>query len=310
MSDPLSQIVTLLSPVPSISKQIEGGGAWHVERRGRHSPFYCAVLEGSANLCIAGRAPLTLREGNFILIPEAHDFTLTSLIPPEGAALQPLETGPGKFRLGPAQTPVDYRALVGHCDFAAGEKNLLLSLLPDVIHIMNAPNLRLLIQLVHEETQAERPARLAMLRHLLEAMLIEVLRAAPHAALSPGLLRALGDPQLAPALRLIHADPAKTVPVAELARSAGLSRTVFFSRFREKTGSTPADYGLSLKMALARRALREDTPISLVARDLGYGSAGAFGAAFARENGVPPGVFAATALDQAMSRKAGMNKLV
>lgn len=304
MSDPLSQIVTLLSPVPSISKQIEGGGAWQVERRGRRSPFYCAVLEGCAELRIEGRAALTLREGDFILVPDTHDFTLTSLIPPEGAALQPLETGPGVFRLGQSEAPVDYRALVGHCDFAVGEKGLLLSLLPDVIHIADAPSLRLLMQLIHDETRADRPARLTMLRHLLEAMLIEALRSAPDAALSPGLLMALSDRQLAPALRMIHADPAITVPVAELARSAGLSRTVFFSRFREKTGKTPADYGLSLKMALARRALREGAAIARVARDLGYGSAGAFGAAFARENGVPPGVFSALASDQVAARAA------
>ncbi|MGU3399915.1 cupin domain-containing protein [Brucellaceae bacterium D45D] len=303
MSDPLSQIVTLLSPVPSISKQIEGGGAWQVERRGRHSPFYGAVLEGCAELRVVGRAPLILREGDFILIPETHDFTLASLVPPGGTALQPLETGPGLFRLGPPEAPVDYRALVGHCDFTAGEQGLLLSLLPEVIHVAGEPRLRLMVQIIHDETRADRPARLTMLRHLLEAMLIEALRSAPDAALPPGLLMALSDPQLAPALRMIHVDPAITVPVADLARSAGLSRTVFFSRFREKTGKTPADYGLSLKMALARRALREGAAIARVARDLGYGSAGAFGAAFARENGVPPGVFAASASDHAAARR-------
>ncbi|MEO3388202.1 AraC family transcriptional regulator [Mesorhizobium sp. CAU 1741] len=292
--DPLSSIVALLKPSPSISKMVEAGGRWQVERRDMASPFYCAIVEGRCRLTLRGRDPVSLAAGDFVLVPDLHDFTMTSEIaPPPHAARIPLETGPGTFRLGPADAPVEMRALVGHCRFNAPGKELLLSLLPDMIHVSGHERLMALVPLIHDETRSSRLARGMVLERLLEILLIEALRSGPGQALPPGLLRGMADPHLAGALRRIHADTRHMPSVAELARGAGMSRSSFFERFRTEVGSTPMEYVTAWRMAVARDLLlRGGMNNTEIALRIGYGSSSAFGMAFARHEGVSPGAFA------------------
>lgn len=72
MSDPLTQIIGLLQPNTSFSKLVIAAGAWSVRRSDDGLPFYCAVLEGSCSLSIAGREPITLVSGDFVLVPAAY----------------------------------------------------------------------------------------------------------------------------------------------------------------------------------------------------------------------------------------------
>jgi hypothetical protein len=79
------------------------------------------VVEGSCRLQVDGREPLTLEVNDFVLIPAAADFVMTSLHPAaEGMALsEPTRLPSGEFRLGDLEGPVNVRNLVGHCAFAA-----------------------------------------------------------------------------------------------------------------------------------------------------------------------------------------------
>ena len=96
MSDPVAEVVTLLKPRPSIAKQVTGGGQWHVERTELGSPFYCVLLDGECRLTIADGAPIVLHTGDFLLVPEAFSFTMSSLEPPlQSAPSQRLETSSG-----------------------------------------------------------------------------------------------------------------------------------------------------------------------------------------------------------------------
>ncbi len=292
--DPLSSVVALLKPAPSISKMVEAGGRWRVERSDMASPFYCAIVEGRCHLAVAGREPVTLVAGDFVLIPDLRGFSMYGEVSgAPGATRLPLETGPGIFRLGPPAAPVEMRALVGHCRFDAPAKDLLLSLLPEMIHVRGEARLMALVPVIHDETRADRLARGMILERLLEVLLIEALRSSPGPALAPGLLRGLSDPHLAGALRRIHADTSGALSVAGLARGAGMSRSAFFERFRAEVGKTPMEYVTAWRMAVAKHLLQQggltNTDIAL---RVGYGSASAFGMAFARHEGVSPGAFA------------------
>ena len=78
--------------------------------------------------------------------------------------------------------------------------------------------------------------------------------------------------------------------VAELAKEAGTSRSVFAERFLAATGTTPAKYLSELRMRLAIQYIRhEHQPIETVALRLGYGSLAAFSRAFKRIVGHAPG---------------------
>ncbi|BAR47370.1 AraC-type DNA-binding domain-containing proteins (plasmid) [Methylobacterium aquaticum] len=81
--------------------------------------------------------------------------------------------------------------------------------------------------------------------------------------------------------------------VAGLAQEAGLSRSVFFERFRRAVGVTPMEYLLAWRMALAKNLLRrEGGGIAEVAVRVGYGSASTFSVAFSRHVGLPPAAYA------------------
>jgi AraC-like DNA-binding protein len=81
--------------------------------------------------------------------------------------------------------------------------------------------------------------------------------------------------------------------VEELAREAGLSRSVFSERFGKKIGVPPMQYLIEWRMALAKAMLqRESPPLEIVAAAIGYQSASAFSTAFRREVGRPPSHFA------------------
>lgn len=273
-SDPLASVVALLKPAPSISKRVSGGGRWLVERTNMRSPFYCAVLEGSCRLTIHDRAPLVLEAGDFVLVPEVFDFTMSSIDPPpSGAPRLPLETGPGIFRLGDPDAPTEMRCLVGHCTFASPDRDLLVSLLPEVIHVRAQDRLSRLMQMIQEETQSDRAARDMVLRRLLELLLVEALRSVESSMAEPGLLRGLADPQLALALRQIHADPGAPLSVGGLADAAAMSRSTFFDRFRREVGTAPMEYVTAWRMAVAKMLLLQgNVAIAVIAQRVGYGS--------------------------------------
>ena len=208
-TDPLASVVALLKPEPSIAKLVNGGGCWRVQRANMASPFYCAMVEGTCLLTIRDRAPLVLEAGDFVLVPEVFDFTMSSINPPpSGAPHLPLETGPGMFRLGEQDAPTEVRCLVGHCSFASPDRELLVSLLPAVIHVRAQGRLIALVQMIQEETQSDRAAA-TWCSGGLELLLVEALRSVESTMAEPGLLRGLADPQLALALRQIHADPVR-----------------------------------------------------------------------------------------------------
>jgi AraC-like DNA-binding protein len=107
-----------------------------------------------------------------------------------------------------------------------------------------------------------------------------------------GWLRSLGDPRIAPAMRLMHAEPARSWRLEELARACAMSRTTFANRFREVAGTTPLAYLAAWRMHLASRALREgEIAVATLAEKLGYASESAFSAAFKRAMGASPRTF-------------------
>ncbi len=289
MSDPIAEVVSLLKPSPSISKLVTGGGRWLVERTELGNPFYCAVMEGHCQMTIAGRQPMQLRAGDFVLVPEIFSFTMSSAEPPpRGALAQRLETSPGIFRLGDPDAPTEIKAMVGHCAFGSDDKALLVSLLPEVICVRGEDRLTTLVGMINDETRHDRHAREMVLRRLLEVLLIEALRSTGGTAAPPGLLRGMADPQLAPTLRRIHEDPARDITVEALARDAAMSRSTFFERFRREVGVAPMEYATGWRMSLAKDLLRSDVATAEIARRVGYGSASAFSVAFSRHVGTSP----------------------
>lgn len=292
MIDPVAQMIGLLQPSASFSKLVTTSGRWAVQPPGV-GPFYCAVLEGSCGLSIPERAPVRLGKGDFMLIPAAEDFMVSSLSPPPGGRLtEPVEVRPGVFHVGERGTP-DTRMLVGHCAFTSNDVDLLVSLLPEWVVVRGERRLTTLVELLSEEARADRPGREAVLSRLLEVLLIEAFRATTRPTAAPGLLRGLADERLAAALRRMHGEPTRAWTAGELAQEAALSRSTFFERFRREVGVSPMAYLLGWRMAIAKDLLSGDgVSVDEVAQRVGYSSSSTFSVAFARQVGASPTTYA------------------
>lgn len=149
---------------------------------------------------------------------------------------------------------------------------------------------------IDQTAPSNRSASLVSTR-LPELVLIEVLRV--HLATAPsadsGWLAALHDPVLAPALSLVHGEPAHRWTVAELATRSAVSRSALDERFRQVLGRSPIRYLTEWRMHLAQELLATtDITVYELARRVGYISEEAFSRAFKRERGLPPGQWRAT----------------
>ncbi|MGW1064945.1 AraC family transcriptional regulator [Streptomyces aureus] len=141
------------------------------------------------------------------------------------------------------------------------------------------------------EMARDEPGQAVVLDRLLDLLTISALRAwfsRPEAA-APAWYRALADPVVGRALRLLQDDPARPWTVAALAAETGVSRAALARRFGELVGEPPMTYLTGRRLASAADRLREsDDTLETIARHVGYGSAFALSSAFKRLYGVSP----------------------
>lgn len=292
MPDPLSQVIELLRPRAVYAKAISGAGRWGVRYSDFGQPGFCAMIEGQCRLAVDGEPPVMLEQGDFVLLPATPAFTMSGREPVTPKRIDPKSVAADaqEVRYGRQDGPPDMRQFGGYFVFGSPDAALLVSLLPRMIHIRNAPRLAALVRIVGEEAAGDAIGRNLILERLVEILLVEALRSAPGDGASPGLLRGLADGRVSAALRRMHDDTARGWSVAELAREVGMSRSAFFERFSRTVGVAPMEYLLGWRMAVARNLLRNgaDT-LDEVARRIGYGSASTFSTAFSRHVGQPPG---------------------
>lgn len=292
MTDPLADFITLLKPRAVFSKGISGAGRWGVRYSRFGKPGFCAVLEGSCRLAVDGLAAVTLEAGDFVLLPATPAFTMSGFEPVTPQRLDPhaMAGTTGEVRHGRRGGKPDVRQLGGWFEFESPDAALLVSLLPPMIHLHGVERLSTLVRLVNDEAKNARAGRDLVLGRLVEVLLVEALRAAPGENAPAGLLRGLADARVAVAIRQMHADPARSWTVEQLAKKAALSRSAFYERFTRTVGMAPMEYLLAWRMAVAKNLLRrQDLRLDEVAERIGYSSASTFSTAFRRHVGQPPG---------------------
>jgi AraC-like DNA-binding protein len=295
MIDPLSQVIALLRPRTVFTKGISGAGRWAVRYSDFGEPSFCTVIEGSCRLTVDGSEPITLEAGDFVLLPKTPGFVLAGFAPVTPKLIDPraMAAPTDDIRHGRPDGSPDVRLLGGYFVFDSPDAALLVSLLPTLVHLRGIRRLSTLVHLVGEEATETRPGRDLVLARLVEVLLIEALRLSQDEAAPPGLIRGLSDARLAAAIRDMHGEPARPWTVAELAKAAGLSRTVFFERFTQAVGVPPMEYLLAWRMAVAKDLLRnQGRELAEVAEQVGYASTSTFSTAFSRHVGQPPGRYA------------------
>jgi AraC-like DNA-binding protein len=268
-----------------------------------------ATLGGHASIRLddAGAAPVRLAAGDIALISGTSRYTIA-----DGPSTPPqvVVHGGKKYVLDGGEAAGAHRSLAprtygdglpgatimlrGAYALRGDVGDRLLDMLPPLAVVPAGPRTRAALDLLATEVACDEPGQDAVLNRLLDLVLVLALRAwcaRPQSA-PPAWYRALADPAIGDALRLLHEDPAHRWTVAELAAKVGMSRAAFAARFTSLAGRPPLTYLTGWRMTLAADLLRDtqDT-IATVARKVGYEDAFAFSVAFKRARGVSPSVW-------------------
>jgi AraC-like DNA-binding protein len=147
------------------------------------------------------------------------------------------------------------------------------------------------IRLASAETHDKRAGAQSILNKLSELLFIEAIRSHMNELHTDkiGWLSALRDPLVSRAIALLHAQPARSWTLDELAAEAGASRSGLASRFTHLMGYPPIQYLTRWRMQLAAKRLNDrGAKIAAVAQEVGYDSEAAFSRAFKKFSGQSP----------------------
>ncbi|WP_280259727.1 AraC family transcriptional regulator [Nocardia abscessus] len=291
------------------------------EVRARGAVFRQSIMRPPWALRMASGAPLTLvtmLRGRAWIVPDQHEAVAIGVSDiavirgdvPYTVADHPATTPslvvtsadycPGaegvERAAGPARTcgtPSEEAAvLVSGAFERRGElSERLLRTLPAVLVVPREEGPYPSVETVAEEVARDRPGQQLVLDRLLDLMLVSALRSwfdNPDAD-APAWCRALDDPVVGAALRLLHDTPAHPWTVAELASKVGVSRAALARRFTALVGEPPMSYLTGWRIDSAANLLREtDHTVGTIARKVGYANAFALSVAFKRLRGTRP----------------------
>jgi AraC-like DNA-binding protein len=297
VSDILSDALRTLGLQSRVFCRSSLGAPWSLQiRTGNYAHFH-VIERGAAFLHRAGCEPFALAAGDLVVLMRGEGHQLSHSTKPHGQVTRVPGSAPGHCtvlqKLG-GQPIVEM--LCGAFEFARSDAHLLVSLLPEFIHIPGGASepLTQLLRSVWEEIQEPRIGSGIILARFTDAIFVQAVRIVLERAAGAhdGWLRALGDPKIAAALGRLHADPAAAWTVRTLADAAGMSRAPFAARFASLLGTTPLAYVTQVRVARAAEDLRTGNgSLKEIAGRAGYESEAAFSKVFRRIVGVTPGTY-------------------
>ncbi|WP_230351047.1 AraC family transcriptional regulator [Lelliottia sp. WAP21] len=279
------------------------GVAFHCVPGKAHFHF---VSQGRALLRMESGASFMLSSGDALFIPNGNAHALLS---DEKAEVSPVSAFPSEslcqsvcaIRCEPCPENESTVIFSGCMDFELGGMQPLIKAMPEVMMVSRLmstwPEIHPLLSAMERESQTRQVGFAGILARLADVVAALIVRGWVEAGCgqATGWVQVLRDPRLSRAIYAMHQQPGVNWSVAELAKEAGTSRSVFAERFLSATGTTPARYLSELRMRLAIQYIRhENQAIETVALRLGYGSLAAFSRAFKRIVGHAPGTLRET----------------
>ncbi|MCA6939579.1 AraC family transcriptional regulator [Pectobacterium polaris] len=259
------------------------------------------VSQGTALLRMESGATFVLKSGDALFIPNGNSHALLS---DEKADVTPVSAFPSEAicnsvcAIGCEPCPdIENTVIFSGCmDFELGGMQPLIKAMPEVMMVSRLmstwPEIHPILAAMERESMTRQVGFAGILARLADVVAALIVRGWVEAGCgkATGWVQVLRDPRLSRAIYAMHQQPGVNWSVAELAKEAGTSRSVFAERFLSATGTTPAKYLSELRMRLAVQYIRhEHQAIETVALRLGYGSLAAFSRAFKRIVGHAPG---------------------
>ncbi|WP_084506644.1 AraC family transcriptional regulator [Geminicoccus roseus] len=289
--DALSDVLRLVDAHAVASVTLTAGGNWAVRLPAPDYIKFCVLRRGTCWLATSdGAPPQKLEEGDCFVVVRG-DFTLASSL-----EVQPVPAAEvfGSFgQSGQCGDGEDTHLIGGSVHFDTVNGMILTDVLPAAILITGEAAIAIhwLLEQLDREWRSCRPGARLACNDLLRLMFIHALRnyVADLPPQSGNWLAGLTDPHIGKPFEAIHADPARSWTLTELACLAGQSRSTFADHFKTGVGVPPMYYVARWRMRLAAARLRRSRePISSIAASLGYTSDSAFSSTFRRIMGVSP----------------------
>lgn len=279
--DELSELMRHLRLQTRVFHRVTHCGQWVVDGEYERKAMFHLVASGRCVMRHAGHAgDILLEAGDAVLFNRPQDHCLIASLDTDGE--------------------VPTLLLCGYFEFDSPMSEVLLAALPAELLLRRASQAgrsevgapAALLQLIVAEAESNGLGAMALMDKLSDALFMYALRQCLAAGtVAPGLLTAIFDPHLGPALLAIHRDPQQPWTVAMLADRGHLSRAAFARRFVQSTGATPMGYVTRLRMQQAESALTErGSSVAEAAVIAGYATEAAFSRAFKRLHGRSPGV--------------------
>ncbi len=310
MTDTLSDVLRAVRLTGAVFFSVDASAPWvaeapsatevapHIMPGVEHVIEYHVVTSGSCWGGLLDEPAIQLNAGDVLVFPHGDPHVMASApgmrghagggAPPVGLGRLPiaisLEGG------GPERAHV----ICGFLGCDARPFNPLLAALPRVIHIRGTEDsvvLQRFVELALAESTTPRSGGECMLARLSELLFVEVVRryVATLPAENVGWLAGLRDECVGRALQSLHGRPAHAWTLEELAKEAGVSRSVLAERFAVLVGVPPIQYLAKWRMQLAASLLRSTkSTLAEIAEQVGYGSEAALSRAFKRWLGVAP----------------------
>jgi AraC-like DNA-binding protein len=262
---------------------------------------YHVITRGHCWAGLIDEEPVQLEAGDIIVFPQGDAHVLSSepgmrfkpnLANFEGADSTQL---PFQLQFG-GNGPEEAGVVCGFLSCDDRPFNPLLTTLPRLLRLpADSPHrsawLNHIIQAAIDEAVDKRSGGESVLGRLSELMFIEVVRSYTQSlpAGQTGWLAGLADRHIAAALNAMHGKPSYAWTIGELAKTAGLARSVFAERFVHLIGQPPIQYLTEWRMQLATGLLlNTNDSIARVAFMTGYTSEAAFSRAFKKVIASPP----------------------
>src|SRR5580704_19682772 len=231
--DPLSDMLSLLRVRSYMSGGFDAGGDWSLHFDPHEGIKFYAVISGKCWLSVDGEPyPVRVRSGDCFLLPRGRAFRMASdmsLTPLDAVTfLSTASSGVSDMSL----TPLDavtflstaqngrinlynggghFLSVCGHFVLAGDHADVLLGVLPSIVHIHKESDkamLRWCVDQMMDELREPRPGNSLVIEHLAHMMLVQALRLhmADGPKRGPGFLFALADKQASAAIKCMHDD--------------------------------------------------------------------------------------------------------
>jgi AraC-like DNA-binding protein len=293
--DPLSDVLSLLKLRSYVSGGFDASGDWAVQFDPHDGIKFHAVVSGECWVSVDGAPePVKVRAGECFLLARGKAFRIASdmaVVPISlDALLPPVHDG----RIVTYNKGGEFLSIGGYFTLANGQADLLLSMLPPLIHIREEParaTLRWCVERMRQELCDPQPGDFVVAQQLATMVLVEALRLylSDRGRDGIGWLFAHADKRMRGAINAMHEFPGRRWTLQTMAEQAAISRTSFALKFKETVGLALKEYLTRWRMTLAAdRLTNSRDPISEIGLALGYQSEKAFSTAFKRVMNCPP----------------------